>query len=50
MLWIQQNLREGDIEVEKVNTKSNPADVFTKHVPWEPKPEDKCNYTAAKHE
>ena len=35
ILWVQQNLREGDIEVEKVSTKSNPADVFTKHVPGE---------------
>ena len=32
---LSENLREGEIEVDKVNTKSNPADVFTKHVPGE---------------
>ena len=35
MLWVQQNQREGAIEVQKVGTKSNPADIFTKHVPAE---------------
>ena len=35
ILWVQQNQREGEIEVKKVGTKTNPADVFTKHVPGE---------------
>ena len=35
MLWVQQNVKQGEIEVEKVDTKLNPADVFTKHVPGE---------------
>ena len=35
MLWVQQSQRKGEINVEKVGTKSNPADVFTKHVPGE---------------
>ena len=35
MLWIQQNQRAGEIDVKKVGTKVNPADVFTKHVPGE---------------
>merc|ERR1712024_338676 len=35
MLWVQQKQREGEIEVQKVGTKTNPADVFTKHVPGE---------------
>ena len=35
MLWVQQSQRSGEIDVKKVGTKSNPADVFTKHVPGE---------------
>ena len=35
MLWVQQNQRAGEIDIQKVGTKSNPADVFTKHVPGE---------------
>ena len=35
MLWVQQKQRDGEIEVQKVGTKTNPADVFTKHVPAE---------------
>ena len=35
MLWIQQNQREGEVQVEKVDGKVNPADMFTKHVPAE---------------
>merc|ERR1712051_224395 len=35
MLWVQQNQKTGEIEVEKVGTKQNPADIFTKHVPGE---------------
>ena len=35
MLWVQQNQRNGEIDVRKVGTRSNPADVFTKHVPGE---------------
>ena len=31
----QQNQKIGDIEVRKVETKKNPADIFTKHVPGE---------------
>ena len=33
ILWIQQNQKAGEVEVQKVNGKLNPADVFTKHVP-----------------
>ena len=35
MLWVQQNQRAGEIDVKKIGTKVNPADVFTKHVPGE---------------
>ena len=35
MLWIQQNQKDGEIQVEKVDGKVNPADMFTKHVPAE---------------
>ena len=35
ILWIQQNQKDGEVEVQKVNGKMNPADVFTKHVPGE---------------
>ena len=35
MLWVQQHQRAGEIDVQKVGTKSNPADVFTKQVPGE---------------
>ena len=35
MLWIQQNQRAGEVDIQKVETKRNPADVFTKHVPAE---------------
>merc|ERR1712026_11355 len=35
MLWIQQNQKEGEIEVAKVDGKNNPADMFTKQVPAE---------------
>ena len=35
MLWIQQNVKHGEVKVEKVATKLNPADVFTKAVPAE---------------
>ena len=35
MLWVQQNQKQGEIEVQKVGTKNNPADIFTKHVPGE---------------
>ena len=35
MLWVQQSQRTGEIDVKKVDTRSNPADVFTKHVPGE---------------
>ena len=33
ILWIQQNQKNGEVEVQKINGKLNPADVFTKHVP-----------------
>ena len=35
LLWVQQKQRDGEIEVQKVGTKTNPADVLTKHVPGE---------------
>ena len=35
MLWIQQNQKDGEVRVEKVDGKVNPADMFTKHVPAE---------------
>ena len=35
MLWIQQNQKEGEIEVAKVDGRLNPADMFTKQVPAE---------------
>ena len=35
MLWIQQNCRNGTVDVKKVAGKSNPADIFTKAVPAE---------------
>ena len=35
MLWIQQNQKNGEVQVEKVDGKLNPADMFTKHVPAE---------------
>ena len=35
MLWIQQNQRNGEVQVGKVDGKSNPADMFTKHIPAE---------------
>ena len=33
LLWIQQNAKEGKIEVNKVDGALNPADIFTKAVP-----------------
>ena len=35
MLWIQQNQKEGEVEVAKVDGRYNPADMFTKQVPGE---------------
>ena len=35
MLWIQQNQKEGEVEVAKVDGRYNPADMFTKQVPAE---------------
>ena len=35
MLWIQQHQKDGEIQVEKVDGRLNPADMFTKHVPAE---------------
>ena len=35
MLWVQQHQRAGEIDIKKVGTKENPADIFTKHVPGE---------------
>ena len=35
MLWIQQNQKEGEVEVTKVDGRYNPADMFTKPVPAE---------------
>ena len=32
-LWIQDRLRHGDFQVQKVNGKENPADLLTKHLP-----------------
>ena len=35
MLWIQQNQKSGEVSVDKVDGRYNPADMFTKHVPAE---------------
>ena len=35
MLWIQQRQKMGKIGIHKVDTRWNPADVLTKHVPAE---------------
>ena len=35
MLWIQQNQKEGEVQVTKVDGRYNPADMFTKQVPAE---------------
>ena len=35
MLWIQQNQKEGEVEVAKVDGRHNPAYMFTKQVPAE---------------
>ena len=35
MLWIQQRQKTGTLGIHKVDTKWNPADVLTKHVPSE---------------
>ena len=35
MLWIQQNVKQGEVKVDKVASKMNPADIFTKAVPAE---------------
>ena len=35
LLWIQQNAKEGEIDVNKVDGALNPADIFTKAVPAE---------------
>ena len=32
-LWMQQKVRDGTIELRKVHGESNPADLFTKHMP-----------------
>ena len=29
-LWLQERIRQGEVKIEKVHTKSNPADMFTK--------------------
>ena len=33
LLWIQEQVEEGVIEVKKVNGEDNPADLMTKNVP-----------------
>jgi hypothetical protein len=35
MLWIQQKVREGDLQLGKVDGQVNPADLFTKPLPTE---------------
>ena len=35
MLCIQQNVKQGEVKVDKVASKMNPADIFTKAVPAE---------------
>ena len=35
MLWIQQNQKDGEVEVAKVDGRYNPSDMFTKQVPAE---------------
>ena len=35
MLWVQQRQRQGDLSVQKINGKLNPADILTKAVPAE---------------
>ena len=31
-LWVQQNVRDGSLEIRKVRGEVNPADLFTKHL------------------
>ena len=35
MLWVQQKQKNGELSVDKVDGRFNPADMFTKHVPAE---------------
>jgi hypothetical protein len=35
MLWIQQKVREGDLQLSKIDGQINPADLFTKPLPTE---------------
>ena len=35
MLWVQQRQKEGEMSINKVDTKYNPADIMTKAVPIE---------------
>ena len=35
MLWIQQNVKQGEVKVDKVASQLNPADIFIKGVPAE---------------
>ena len=35
LLWIQQNAKNGEVDISKVDGKLNPADMFTKAVPAE---------------
>ena len=32
-LWIQEKVRNGELELQKVNGKENPGDLLTKHLP-----------------
>ena len=49
-LWVQQRVRNGDVELRKVRGDMNPADLFTKHLASETKIEDLLRLFGCKYE